>query len=254
MALRSAVGGLPQAPCYAVLCLDSANAGVEFAQLETGFVAGSMLMQATALGLGCHFTTRLTAAEQKAIQAATNIPALHIPQVIVSIGPLEATVTVSMSLQGDRRPDAGWAVPLTVRTFPPGADVLSGAATQEFRSTSFMSPSGETALCQVSGVTPGVYDVAVSGESTLMNVRRAVTISAPATSLDMGTLLEGNANQDCVVDLDDCVILAACWRASLQQGPYDRRADFDRNGFIDVDDLSLLAANWLRRSPVEVPL
>lgn len=84
--LRSAVSGLSQAPCYVVLCLNSATAKFEYAQLEAGFVAGNMLMQATAMDLGCYFNTKLSEAEQQAIQAATGIPAGHIPQAIVSLG------------------------------------------------------------------------------------------------------------------------------------------------------------------------
>jgi hypothetical protein len=84
--LRSAVSGLSQAPCYVILCLNSAASKFEYAQLEAGFVAGNMLMQATAMDMGCYFNTQLTEAEQQAIQAATGIPAGHIPQAVVSLG------------------------------------------------------------------------------------------------------------------------------------------------------------------------
>jgi hypothetical protein len=87
--LQSAVGGLPQAPCYVIICLDASYVGQEYAHLETGFVAGSMLIQATAIGLGCHFKTQLTPAEISSIKTATAIPSGHVPQVIVSIGLLE---------------------------------------------------------------------------------------------------------------------------------------------------------------------
>jgi hypothetical protein len=100
-ALAAAVGGLPKAPCYVVLCLDSANAGQQYAQLEAGFVAGNMLIQAGALGLGCHFRPNLTSAEQKSIQAATGIPASHLPQAIVSLG----SIAPSASLVGDANSD-----------------------------------------------------------------------------------------------------------------------------------------------------
>jgi len=88
--LPVAIDGLPKAPCYVVLCLDSSFAGQPYAQLETGFVAGNMLIQASAMGLGCHFKPNLTSAEQKSIQAANGIPASHIPQAIVSLGPIAA--------------------------------------------------------------------------------------------------------------------------------------------------------------------
>ena len=87
-ALRAAVRRLPEAPCYIVLCLDSSYVGQHYAQLETGFVAANYLLQATALGLGCHFTPSLTPAEQQAVRAATGISASHVPQVLVSIGPV----------------------------------------------------------------------------------------------------------------------------------------------------------------------
>ncbi|MHC4640758.1 MAG: nitroreductase family protein [Planctomycetota bacterium] len=87
--LQSAVSGLPQAPCYVIICLDSSDVGEEYAHLETGFVAGSILIQATAINLGCHFKTELTLSERSNIQATTYIPSSHLPQVIISVGPLE---------------------------------------------------------------------------------------------------------------------------------------------------------------------
>ncbi|MCJ7675094.1 MAG: nitroreductase family protein, partial [Sedimentisphaerales bacterium] len=257
VSLRSAVSGLPAAPCYVVLCLDSSYVGQQYAQLETGFVAGNMLIQASAIGLGCHFKTKLTSAEQKSIQAATNIPASHIPQAIVSIGPLgptETSVSISVALQGDGRPDGGWLVPLTVKFFTPGADVLNDTPTYEFKLTTAKSLAGSEAVCEATGIAPGSYDITARSESTLMNVKKSVVIpTGRDTSVDLGTLLEGNANQDSVVNLDDYAILSRCWLSSKTQAEYDVRADFDRNGLIDVADLCLLAANWLRSSPVEIP-
>jgi len=84
--LRSDVSGLSQAPCYAILCLEPSAVGQEFAQLEVGFVAGNMLIQASAIDLGCYFKTKLTSGEQEAIQSATSIPSSHIPQVVISLG------------------------------------------------------------------------------------------------------------------------------------------------------------------------
>jgi len=99
--LQSAVSGLPKAPCYVVLCLDSSNVGQPYAQLEVGFVAGSMLLQASAIGLGCRFRTGLSSAEQRSVQAATSIDASRVPQAIVCIGP----IAVSPALEGDANRD-----------------------------------------------------------------------------------------------------------------------------------------------------
>jgi len=250
--LQSAVSGLPQAPCYVIICLDSSYVGQEYAHLETGFVAGDMLIQATAIDLGCYFNPALTSTEQKSIQSATNIPASHIPQAIVSIGPLEILVSISVVLQGDGRPDIGWAVPLTVKFFTPGADVLNDIPAYEFNLTTTKSADGNTAVCQATGLAPGVYDITALGRSALMNIKKNVVISAPQTSVDLGTLLEGNVNQDEIVDFDDYAVLSTCWLASKDQAEYNTKADFDRNGLINAADLSLFAANWLKTSPAEI--
>ncbi len=88
--LGSAVSGLPQAPCYIIICLDySRVSGAQeqtWAVLETGFVAANILVQATAIGLGCNFESTLTTQEQASIQVATGIPSSHTPQVVISIG------------------------------------------------------------------------------------------------------------------------------------------------------------------------
>ncbi len=79
-----------------------------------------------------------------------------------------------------------------------------------------------------------------------------MVISAPQSSVNMGTLLEGDVNQDNIVDFDDYAVLSTCWLASKDQAEYNAGADFDRNGLINAADLSLFAANWLRTSPVEI--
>jgi hypothetical protein len=250
--LRSAVNGLPEAPCYFILCLDSSYVGQEYARLEAGFAAGNMLIQATAIDLGCHFRSKLTSVEQINIKSAANLPASHMPQAIVSIGPLKAIVSVSVALQGDGRPDAGWAIPLTVKFFTPGADVLNDTPVYEFELTTARSDAGDAAICEATGAEPGTYDITAHGEYSLMNVKKSVVISSPKTSVGLGTLLEGDGNQDNIVNLDDYAILSMCWLASESQAEYDVRADFDRNGLINAADLCLLAANWLRSSPVEI--
>ncbi len=278
-ALRSAVSGLPEAPCYIILCLNSASytgQDLHYAQLETGFVAGNMLIQATAIDLGCHFKTKFTSGEQGNIRAATNIPATNVPQAIVSIGPIAAQVSISVALQGNSRPDEGWVVPLTVKFFPPGANVLTDAPNYNFQLTTTKSVDVNTAICETLGVAPGTYDITVRGETTLMNVKRSVVISAPKTSVSLCTLLEGDANQDNIINLYDFVILSMSWLASQTDLSLVARlsslsaghltvepritshgsrnlTDFDRNGIINAADLYLLVSNWLKSSPVEIP-
>jgi len=86
--LRAAVSGLPEAPCYIVICLGptATGTGQGWAILEAGFVAANVVVQASAIGLGCHFDTALTSDQQAAIQKVTGIPSSDTPQVIISTG------------------------------------------------------------------------------------------------------------------------------------------------------------------------
>jgi hypothetical protein len=250
--LQSIVNNLPEAPCYAILCLDSTNVSDEYAQLEVGFAAGNMLIQATAIDLSCYFNSDLTPAEQAGIQAATNIPSTHIPQAIVSIGPITVQVSISVILQGECRPDKGWAVPLIVKFFTPGANLLNDNPLYEFVETTQKSITTSSAICEITGVAPGTYDITILGNSTLMNVRKNLVISGLRTSVEFGTLLEGDVNNDAIIDLDDFALLSNCWLESDLQASYDIKADFDRNGFVNATDLCLLTTNWLRTSPIEI--
>ena len=83
--LRSAVRDLPDAPCYVVLYL-AEDVDKWYARLETGFAAGNMLLQGSALGVGCWFTTELTSTEKGDIQKTTGIEKVDVPHAIVSIG------------------------------------------------------------------------------------------------------------------------------------------------------------------------
>jgi len=161
-------------------------------------------------------------------------------------------VSISVVLQGNGRADVGWPVPLTVKFFTPGADVLNDTPAYEFNLTTTKSDAGNSAVCQATGLAPGTYDIAAFGRSTLMNIKRGVAISAPQTSVDLGTLLQGDVNQDNIVDFDDYTVISTCWLASKDQAEYNAGADFDRNGLINAADLSLFAANWLKTSPVEI--
>jgi nitroreductase len=80
------VPAVPAAPCHLVLCLPRASAQEWYAVLEAGFAAGGILLQATALGLGCHFAAALAPAEQAALQELAHIPADDLPHAVVSVG------------------------------------------------------------------------------------------------------------------------------------------------------------------------
>ncbi|MCK4722972.1 MAG: hypothetical protein KAT75_06695, partial [Dehalococcoidia bacterium] len=87
-------------------------------------------------------------------------------------------VDISVVLQGGSRPDEGWAVPITIKFFSPGADVMSDSPLYEFSLTT--TKSDGIATCQCTGVLPGTYDITVASNHTLINVKRSVIILPPS--------------------------------------------------------------------------
>jgi len=161
----------------------------------------------------------------------------------------EATVDVSVVLQGGSRPPEGWEVPITIKFFSPGADVMIDTPVEQFDLTTTKSDS--TAVCQCT-VDPGTYDITAVSEHTLINVRRDVVIAGPSTAVDMGTLLEGNANDDPIINISDFGILAVSYMCAEGQPCYDCRADFDCNGITNISDFGLLAVNYMKISPIDI--
>lgn len=85
-AVRQVLPDLPAAPCYLLLCLTKRGLETWYHRLETGFVAGGVLLQAGALGLGCAFQAALSPAEQAGLQEVTQIPAGDYPHAVVAVG------------------------------------------------------------------------------------------------------------------------------------------------------------------------
>ncbi|MCP4707251.1 MAG: hypothetical protein GY869_01385, partial [Planctomycetes bacterium] len=163
-----------------------------------------------------------------------------------------APVDISATLQGAARPDpAGWQIPLRINFFAPGDDVLSRMPL--FHCNLTIDKSGADAVGQIPGVAPGTYDLTAVSEHTLKNVKRNVVIPVSGASVNMDTLIEGNANDDNEIDFVDYSIMAWSWNTNLTDPGYDPRADFDRNEVVNIHDLFLLVSNWLLISPIEIP-
>ena len=77
-------------------------------------------------------------------------------------------------------------------------------------------------------------------------------MSAWTTGVDAGTLLEGNANDDNMIMINDFGILAQAYGKLINQPGYDARTDFDRDGQIRITDFGLLALNYNKTAPVEI--
>ena len=160
------------------------------------------------------------------------------------------SINISVALQGGSRTDEGWVVPLTVKFFDNSTGV-SGALLYTFIENT--TKSGSTAIATVSGITPGTYDISAVTPHCLTNVKRGVVTYAPTTSVNLGTLLEGNADSNDAVNITDFGILAASYGKSTGDPGYDARADFDRSGIVNITDFGLLAANYGKSAPIVIP-
>jgi hypothetical protein len=171
----------------------------------------------------------------------------------------DVTVDISVVLQGGSRPPEAWEVPITIKFFSPGADVMTDFPAYECHCTP--TKSGDHAICRCIDIGPGTYDITAQasncpecteGNCTLMNVKRSVVISAPSTAVDMGTLLAGDANCDGIVNISDFGILAVAYMCTEGEPCYDCRADFDCNGIVNISDFGLLAVNYMKISPLDI--
>lgn len=131
--------------------------------------------------------------------------------------------------------DASWVVALTLTL----TDTTSGGSSS---STVTTDPYGVFTTT----VTAGTYHISVKGAHTLENVRYNVTLTPAIQLVGLGTLIEGDANNDNAVGILDYSMLYSTFDSS---GP---AADFNQDGIVNILDYSLLYANYDRTGPIAV--
>jgi hypothetical protein len=138
--------------------------------------------------------------------------------------PVLATLQGRVSLQGrPLPPNSQWIVALTVKVGGSPYPVTTDT------SGNFSLP----------GLAPGSYDICVKNSHTLSNKRTGVVLVAGANSVDLGTLREGDGNNDDYVTIVDFSMLAAGFFPS-----YNVAADFNQDGYVNINDFSLLSLNF----------
>ncbi|MBL8132593.1 MAG: S8 family serine peptidase [Anaerolineae bacterium] len=144
------------------------------------------------------------------------------------------TTTQHVALQGrPTPPHAQWSVPLRVIMKPTGggAAVFDGWVGTD-NSGSYM----------ITGIPTGSYNIWVKHPHTLANL---VTVNLTSdTSFEIGTLKEGDANDNNSVTIADFSILAGTFGKTSADAGYDARADFNGDSAVTIADFSLLAANF----------
>jgi hypothetical protein len=137
----------------------------------------------------------------------------------------EDTVVVSAHLPGD---------PVPAYSF----DLLAGQ-------------DGSFALKE--GIKPGTYDVTVRNGHSLRNRWANVDLSGNATpDLNMGTLVEGDANLDNKVSMGDFSLLSTAYGTKQGETGFNERTDFNNDLQVSMLDFSLLSTSYGQEGDVAV--
>lgn len=103
----------------------------------------------------------------------------------------------------------------------------------------------------INGLQPGTYTARIKHAQYLAH-SQTITLVAGANTVNFGTLLAGDANNDNQVTLTDFSIISSMYNQSMGSAGFDARADLNGDGVATLVDFSLLAANF-NRSGAAVP-
>ena len=90
----------------------------------------------------------------------------------------------------------------------------------------------------------GNYNLRIRGVNRFLAKSQVITMTSSGVSGLTYTLLNGDADGNNVVAINDFNILKAAWGGVAPSAPYNVAADFDGNGVIAVTDFNILRANW----------
>ena len=136
------------------------------------------------------------------------------PAAMIAVGEPQPQLTVVVPLQGPSRPDEGFAVPLDVMLFEPGADVLNDTPVAQYRCDAmqlgFLDSGERAGVCQVSQPEQGTFDIAVKSPRTLLHVSRSQQV--PGEVVFANALTEGDLDEDGLVGLLDFTLFLDSWQ------------------------------------------
>jgi len=154
------------------------------------------------------------------------------------------TLTLQVTLQGrGAAPSARWAVPIAV--------VLTDPSDGPVRYTYDITCDAQGQLT-IADIPQCVYDVRVHRATSLVNVCHTRSLGPGTHVLNMGTLLEGDTNQDGSINIFDFALLASSYGTQTGSPGYDGRADLNEDNSVDIFDFALLASNYGTTGPLEV--
>jgi Dockerin type I domain len=147
------------------------------------------------------------------------------------------TVNGSVVLQGrPAAPNAQWQVPLTVDFY------ASGNMTTPAFSYNVTTDNSGNFSC--TNVPLGTYKIAVKNAHTLKKVTPFQTINGGAIAVNIGTLIEGDINQDNFISSTDLIQILSSYNKVFGNPGFIPNADLNGDGFVSSLDLILILGNY----------
>lgn len=99
-------------------------------------------------------------------------------------------------------------------------------------------------------LAPGIYDVTANMARYLDSERLGETVGTGTHTLPGVTLLGGDANDDCTVNILDLAFMGARFGLNVGDPGWDDRADINADGTINIQDIVLAGVNFESTCPV----
>jgi len=147
-----------------------------------------------------------------------------------------ACITGAVTLQGrPAPPDPSWSIPVTFTLYP------SGGITPTYTFAPTTDISGTFTVCEIA---PATYDLCVKNAHTLSSKRSNVEITLAPNSIALGTLREGDADDDDCVTITDFSLLRLTFARCEGSEGFNPGADFNGDGCVNISDFSLLRMSF----------
>lgn len=174
----------------------------------------------------------------RATITSTPTPASPIPPAANDGKALEAAVRVRVTWLGRQPGTDSWVQPITLYLSDPrSAAVLY----------SFAGKTDRNGVAIFQGLPSGRFNVHVKGAHSLQSARANVTLSdKDVVELDMKVQVEGDADGDNCVTVDDLSIVQAMLGANKSTPGFNAAADLNGDGAVTMSDVSLLRSGFDR--------
>jgi hypothetical protein len=159
--------------------------------------------------------------------------------------PTQVNLAVTLERPNSPAPHPSWAVPVRLALYTPGD---AGMPLYALDVTLDQSGKWQGDL----PIWQGTYDLRLKNLHTLRNVKRGVALSSGVTTIDMGTLLEGDADDDNRVSSADFTLLRLAYFTAEGDPGFDPSTDFDEDDRIRSSDFALLRGNYPKTGDIEV--